>query len=290
MKKNKKIKIFVDSSAKIPPNIIKKYDIEVIYLNIMIDGKEYLDNDKEISFDDIYKAQSSYKTSTSQGNIFSIEKKIDHYLKDYDFIYMFPLCKNMSGLYNSLYNLSLKEKYKKNVIVFDIKTGWLGMQEIFSKIMPMIHKNPNIEIREIENIANEVIKRSTYYLMPTDFKYLKISGRFGVATEIIGKVLKIKLLFRFEKKWKKIAKSRSFSHIIELMSIDFKRRYLKNENIDNVEFTLSHSSKNKESIEMVLNLIKSQFNVSNIKLIELAPIFMCHTGREAFCLYLNIKK
>lgn len=40
-----KIKIVTDSSLTIEPELIEKYDITVVPLSVMVDGKLYSDND-----------------------------------------------------------------------------------------------------------------------------------------------------------------------------------------------------------------------------------------------------
>lgn len=61
------IKLVCDSLADLPKELIQKYDIEVVPLSVLFDGKEYIDG-IDITKDEFYKILRENKTlpKTSQ--------------------------------------------------------------------------------------------------------------------------------------------------------------------------------------------------------------------------------
>ena len=70
------VKIIADSTCDLSPELISKYDIEIIPLHIVLDDKEYEDG-KTITPDEIYEWADANKTTpkTSAAGIEQVDRK-----------------------------------------------------------------------------------------------------------------------------------------------------------------------------------------------------------------------
>lgn len=187
-----KIGIVVDSGTDIPENIVREYNIEVVPLRIIIDGKIY--EEGEISEEFLLKRMDDSKVETSLPNPDSIkntlEKLINSGIKK---ILTFNISSNMSGTYNLFRIVSneIKEKYSdviiKNIDTLNISIG----AGIFAyKAAKMINEGKTFD--EIVNWCNDHKRNSKVFFVIPSLKYLARGGRIGKVSAKIGELLNIK--------------------------------------------------------------------------------------------------
>ena len=102
-----KVLVSTDTSCLINYDVLKKYEISVFPLNVIIDGEEYLDG-VTIKQDQLYEAMRAnkiIKTSTPPlGQV--IQYFEDLFEKGYDKIIHFTISSKLSSMYNLFANVS----------------------------------------------------------------------------------------------------------------------------------------------------------------------------------------
>lgn len=186
-------KLIVDSTCDINNSITDNYNIDIIPLNIVIDGVSYLDG-VEIDTDTVYKNMRVGKVpKTSQASYESVTKAFDKCVSNNDnFIYL-AFSSKMSGTYNFAKNIIniYKEKYPRlKMEIIDSKGGAGGASLIAIQALKMIEKKLLFEtiVEQIKFMTNHMV----YYFTITDLEWLSKGGRISKPLGYVGNILNIK--------------------------------------------------------------------------------------------------
>lgn len=155
----KNIKIVTDSSCDLNKDIIDKYNIEIVSLNVAFGDDIYVDG--EIENHEFYKMMDNSpelpKTSCP-----SPEKFMNSYEGEEDNIIVITLASKLSGTYSTavLAKKLFEEKYpNKNVVVIDTETGSVGQGLLVTKAAQLAEDGKSLEeiVKTIESIKNDVV-------------------------------------------------------------------------------------------------------------------------------------
>ncbi|MBP2034141.1 DegV family protein with EDD domain [Clostridium algifaecis] len=187
-----KIKLITDSTADLPDDIIKKYNIEVIPLFVIIDKKTYRDG-IDIKLPQLLsKMESSSEfPSTAQINPEIFMNCYKKYLDEGYKIFSIHISSKMSGTYQSACIAKNMLESDDIVIVdsFNVTSG-LGLQVI--KAAELIKKGLSIK-----NLENEILEYSTHVKSTIEFNSLDNlvkGGRLSKTAGMIGNILGIKII------------------------------------------------------------------------------------------------
>lgn len=184
------VKIFADSTCDLSPELIKKYDVTIIPLHIILDDEEFEDG-ININPDQIF-AWSDLHSRTPKTSAPSIETAIQRMkppLDQGDEILCFSISASMSTSGNII-RLAAEELNKEDhVTVIDsmnLSTG-IGLLVIEASIMAREGHSTS----EIISRIQEIIPRVRSSFVVDTMTYLRRGGRCSAITAIAGSVLKI---------------------------------------------------------------------------------------------------
>ena len=187
------IKIVTDSTSYIADEYIKKYDIKLVSLNVIINGvsSRELDIENEVFYEEIKNSKEIPKSSQPIPNeMLNTFKEI---VKDGDSIVGIFLSSKMSGTYsnaNMIKDMILEDYPDAEIHILDSKTNCMQMG--FAVIEAARTASEGKSINEVINAANHVINNSRFLFTPETLEYLKKGGRIGGAAALFGNVLQIK--------------------------------------------------------------------------------------------------
>lgn len=189
----KKIALMCDSSADISMEEAKTLDIHVIRMPIMIDGKEYIEEDS-IKDEDIIRALKESKTvKTAQPIIGNLKVLWDDLLHTYDEVFYLPVSKALSGTCSVAQ--AMAKEYKGRVCVvnseyvcYPIIRQLLVARDMFEKGYSMLEVKDKIE-HESDLFA---------ILIPENLTALKNGGRISSAAAALAGLLKIQPLLKVD--------------------------------------------------------------------------------------------
>lgn len=113
-----RIKVVTDSSCDLPHTLIKKYNIEVVPLDILLNGKKKVMIPDEI----IEKMNMGQSVKSSQVTPLKFKEAYSRILKEYDGILSVHLSSKLSGTYNSAV-LSAKDFGEKIEVIDSLSTS-----------------------------------------------------------------------------------------------------------------------------------------------------------------------
>ena len=187
------IKIVTDSTSYISDEYIKKYDIKLVSLNVIINGvsSREIDIENEVFYEEIKNSKEIPKSSQPIPNeMLNTFKEI---VKDGDSIVGIFLSSKMSGTYSSanmIKDMILEDYPDAEIHILDSKTNCMQMG--FAVIEAARTASEGKSINEVINTANHVINNSRFLFTPETLEYLKKGGRIGGAAALFGNVLQIK--------------------------------------------------------------------------------------------------
>ena len=187
-----KIKLMCDSLCDIPKEVISKYNIDVIPLTIIVEGKEYKDS-VDITNKEFYKMMKEMNTTpkTSQATYIQFKEAFDKYKDEYEIVCITGSSKS-SGTYQSA--VMAKNDTEGEIYIFDTLNLSLGSGQYVVKACELIDENISSAkelINKLENLRESV----NLFFVPDSLEYLKRSGRVSVTTAAIGNMLSLKPLF-----------------------------------------------------------------------------------------------
>lgn len=187
------IKIVTDSTSYISDEYIKKYDIKLVSLNVIINGvsSREVDIENKVFYEEIRNSKEIPKSSQPiPEEMLNTFREI---VEDGDSIVGIFLSSKMSGTYsnaNMIKDMILEDYPDAEIHILDSKTNCMQMG--FAVIEAARTASEGKSINEVINAANHVINNSRFLFTPETLEYLKKGGRIGGAAALFGNVLQIK--------------------------------------------------------------------------------------------------
>ena len=182
--------ISTDTSCLINNEVLNKYDINVFALNVIVDGKEYLDG-ITITQDELRDAMRSnkdIKTSTPPlGDVIEYFEKL--FSKGYERIIHFTISSKLSSMYDLFCNVAKQHFEGRLFIVDSYALSTVMLSQVFLAYDMAKQDLPTEEILS----SLEQRKLDSYIVfIPENLNALKNGGRISPAVALIGNVLGIK--------------------------------------------------------------------------------------------------
>jgi DegV family protein with EDD domain len=236
-----RIRIVADSTCDLSEELIRKYDVTIIPLNIVLDMKSYLDG-REITPDEIYQWADANNTTPKtaapeMGYIMEVLQPMVNAGEDIIFI---GISKDMSVTCNSI-RMAAEELSYKNICVVNsqnLSTG-IGLQVIRIAELAAQGMQADRIRREIEGVRDKV--RASFVI--DTLTYLHRGGRCSAITALLGNALRLKPMIcvkdgkmGVDKKYRGKQRSvvRSYAKDMEplLLQADPKRVFITHSGID----------------------------------------------------------
>lgn len=184
------VKIISDSTCDLSEELIKKYEIEIIPLHIVLGDKEYLDG-KSITPDDIYQWSDENKT-TPKTSAISMDLTMDifrSYVEQGMEIVCFSISGDMSTTGNVMRMAAEEIGAEDKIHIIDsenLSTG-IGLLVVEASIMAKNGKTASEIVSKIEELKPFV--RASFVV--DTLTYLHRGGRCGGLTALAGGMLKL---------------------------------------------------------------------------------------------------
>jgi DegV family protein with EDD domain len=184
-----------DSTASLPDEFIKENHIYVVPLSILFGEESYLEG-VDITAEDFYPklAASKVLPKTSQpaiGEFVELYKKLK---SEYKHVIAIHASSALTGTYQSSVAASSMVEYEVEVI--DSKIGSYPLGRMLEKGIDMQKKGKLYE--EIVSYLRTLPDKANLYMAPGSLEQLHKGGRLSTAQVIIGSLIKLKLIVRFD--------------------------------------------------------------------------------------------
>lgn len=192
-----KIAIVTDSTSYLPQEIVDKYNITVVPIEVVFDTKTYRE-DIDITTSEFYDLlkKSPELPSTAQPSIGEMMNIYDKLAKEgYDTVISIHLASTISGFVNNLKSAA-QTIDNINVIVYDSQITVRLMGYLAQEAARMAQENKSAD--EIIERLNTLRASIGEAFVVDDLKNLVKGGRLSNTSAVIGTVLNIKPLLEFD--------------------------------------------------------------------------------------------
>lgn len=226
-----KLKIIIDSSADLPLEILKKYDITVIPLRVYDEaGNEYLDGITLTSEELLLRMKKGELFTSSLPSYNAIYQSFHSNCLD-DYCVYLTCSSDLSGTHNfaQIVKLDLLEKEPNAKIeIIDTRSVSLGIGVLVLEMVKQLEKGDSIDL--VINKLHENINKIQHIFTVEDLKYLIRGGRVGKFAGFLGGMLNINPIMevykgRFRPIEKIRGRKKALNRILELMKARLSEEY-----------------------------------------------------------------
>ena len=275
-----KYDIFTDSSCDLNKDVIEKYDLKVMQLEVTIDDNEPVFN-RDIDITKFYEQlKNGANAKTSAVTLGHFKDNMKKSLEEGKDIIYLGFSSGLSATYNNGVMIinELREKYPERKII-DIDTlcatGGQGLVVYYAAKL----REEGATIEEVEKKVLSIKDRIQHQVKVNDLFFLKRGGRISATTAIAGSVLNIKPIITMDitGRLATVGKVRGKkAAIVELFN-----RMKSNENIEELPYVyISHSACIDEA-ENLKNMVVEQYPKAEVVIGDIGPVIGAHTGPGA---------
>ncbi|MGL4913205.1 MAG: DegV family protein [Romboutsia sp.] len=268
------IKIICDSLSDVPSEYIEKYDIEIVPLSVIFDGKEYIDG-IDISKDEFYKMlrDNEKLPTTSQVTYMAFKNTFDKYIvQDKEILYIGG-SSNASGTYQSAV-MAKNDIEGGKITTFDTLSLSLGSGCIVISAARLAKEGKSIDeiLKHLEKLKESI---SIMFTVET-LEYLQKGGRISLAKATIGNMLNIKpILCISDGLVKPISQVRGKKQVIGKIIELIKEQH--GEDLSNKQIIIGCGD-NSEDLKSLKKKLKEEFNEIECLEVNIGTCICAHSG------------
>lgn len=273
-----KVKIVCDSSAGLTEEDIKKYNITIVPLTVMIDGTIYVERET-ITNDEFPKLMKNAKSlpKTSQPPIGKFVDAFDKLGEDGSEVLCVTMMESISGTVHAAEQAATMSKTK--VTVYDSQTTDQGMAFQIIEAAKVLEAGGSVD--DAITKMKDVLAKSKLYLAIDNLDNLVAGGRISKFAGALSNILNIKVMLQVAGGQIHIimkgrgtkAIHKEWDRILKEMAAGPKP----------IKVGISHVEGNKE-VERLKNGVEKIYPDQKIAVRETVPIIATHTGMGACCL------
>lgn len=274
-------KIIIDSGADLPQELIDKYKINVIPLEVRFDGETYLDG-IDLTSEEFYNKMSKSDTLPKTASP-SPQKFLEHFKGSEKNIVVITLVSQLSSTYNNAVlakKLYEKENNGKNIYVIDSLSASVGEGMVALKLADLIAQDMDVEeaVAETRKYTKE---NQVYFLLETLDNIVK-GGRIGKAAGFAASLLSIKLILKSDGNGmvdfgEKIRGSKkAFKRLADIVGEKAKM-------IEGATLGIAHANCYERAVAFK-DLIEEKYNFKNIIISTIGPTIGTYSGEGGLLL------
>ncbi|MDO9629192.1 MAG: DegV family protein [Acholeplasmataceae bacterium] len=279
MKRN--IGLVVDSTFGFDKKYAKENDITIVPLKVIIEDKEYVDGEIEpqIINNALYEKRD---VKTSQPSPEQFMKAYEDQLTRYEQVICMTISKSLSGTFNSA-NLGKTILENENIYIVDTETNINGAAYLAEKLIEYLDQGHHIS--DALGYLEALKEKGSLVFTVDNLQFLVKSGRIGRVQAVIGNVLKIKPILRFERGVLGLeSKVRGFNNVIAYLVKEVEEIFLKGKAIVRIAYV--DKSVEAKMLEHEIYQLGDNVDVKITGIIS--PVVSAHVGPGGLGIYLTL--
>ena len=266
--------IVTDSTSDLPQSYLKENSINVIPLNVTIDGKSYIDQIEITSEEYIEYMEQDADVKTSQPATGEFINLYEELAGDDVEIISIHMSSGLSGTYNTAYQAS--EMGAANVTVIDSKSISNGLAYQIKHIVELIEQGTSTT--DIVKSVKELQENTKLFVVIGQLNQLIKGGRVSKTKGLIGNIMKIKPIGTLnDGKLELVHNARTQNTSINYLKKEISE-FIENHKIKSVGIT--HASA-LDFVDKIKNTFTEAFNCQDYDINITTPVVTTHTGKGA---------
>ncbi|WP_085505216.1 DegV family protein [Thalassobacillus devorans] len=275
----RRIILSTESGADLPGDLAEKYEVQVVPMHIIMDGKDYLDG--SLPVEDIYdyyrrtkKIPSTTATNTHEYQEFFAT--IRDNFPDCIIIHIGYTSKASSSFQNAVI---AAEEYE-DIFLIDALNVTGGLAAIVLYAAELLEKEPGIEPEHFVEKIKAIVPKSRLAFIPGILEFLKAGGRVSNMASLIGALLKIKPCI--ELKDGKLMSTKKYRGKMGTATEKLFHDYLNEYNIDRQQLYFIYSIGLDERIKTRMEEVAKANGFQYIRWIQAGGMISTHSGPGGF--------
>ncbi|MQS75956.1 DegV family protein [Companilactobacillus halodurans] len=273
-----KIAVVTDTASYLTPEQIKKYNITVLPITVILGNKQYKETEEltDEEFYDYLRNESELPT-TSQVSMGQIQEAYDRLVDEgYDTIISIHLSLGITSFMDNL-RMFVKTYDKAKVYPFDSMAASAAEADLVMLAGSLAQKN--VDPEEIVAKLKDLRDSTDIYFAVNDLKHLSRTGRLSNRSAIIGSLLDVKPLLTFKDgKIYAIAKERTMHRAFRMISLEI-QKYEEAHPDFKLHITVVDSN-NREMLAKWSSDFTAAFPEARVSTSHLGPAISVHTGEK----------
>ncbi len=192
----KKTGILTDSHSGITQEEAKKLGIYVLPMPFYINDQCHYEG-KDISREEFIELlKNDENVSTSQPSPEAVMNLWDEILKEYEELVYIPISSGLSGSCSTATAMAQNDDYEGKVFVVDNGRVSTPMKQSVLDAIELL--NEGCSAKEIKNRLEDAKGKMGIFVAVDDLKYLKKGGRISSSVALVGGMLKVKPILKFD--------------------------------------------------------------------------------------------
>jgi len=270
-----KIAIVTDSTAYLPPDLVKKYNLTITPL-VVVWGEESLEDGVDIQPSEFYTRLQSAKVmpSTSQATPAAILAAFEKLIaQDCDVLGIFISSKLSGTIASAIQAKNLMKKGADRVTIVDSETTAMAMGFQVLAVSRALAEGAKLD--DALAIAEKARKNTGVYFVVDTLEFLHRGGRIGGAQRFLGTALNMKPVLSVQDgvvaAIERIrTKRKAIDRVLELVAEQVQEK-------DNIHIATLNANATDEA-RALLDQATKQLNPVETLLTEVSPVIGTHTG------------
>lgn len=275
--------IFTDSSCDLPKEIIDKFDLQVMQLEVIIDDNPPILN-REIDIKDFYdQLRNGANAKTSAVTLGHFEENMRAALEAGKDILYLGFTSGLSVTYSNgvmVLEELMKEFPERKILYTDTLCASMGQGLVVYYAAKLREEGKSME--EVLEAVNAIKDRVHHHVTVNDLFFLKRGGRISAASAVAGTVLQFKPIIIVDESGKlsNIGKVRGRkTSINELFGM-----LKKVQKFDELPLVCISNSDCYDDAKHLADMIQAEYPETEIVISDIGPVIGAHTGPGAIAL------
>lgn len=275
--------IFTDSSCDLPKEIIDKFDLQVMQLEVIIDDNPPILN-REIDIKDFYdQLRNGANAKTSAVTLGHFEENMRAALEAGKDILYLGFTSGLSVTYSNgvmVLEELMKEFPERKILYTDTLCASMGQGLVVYYAARLREEDKSME--EVLEAVNAIKDRVHHHVTVNDLFFLKRGGRISAASAVAGTVLQFKPIIIVDESGKlsNIGKVRGRkTSINELFGM-----LKKVQKFDELPLVCISNSDCYDDAKHLADMIQAEYPETEIIISDIGPVIGAHTGPGAIAL------
>jgi len=276
--------ILTDSSCDLPDDIVKKYQLEILQLDFIVEGEGSFHND-QADIEKVYsKLRNGANIKTSAANISQASEAIEALFNQKKDILYLGFSSGLSSTYQTVYmaGQELMEEYpERKMVSVDTLAASMGQGLLVYKACQA--KDAGKSLEENAQYIEDIKLKLCHWFTVDDLFFLKRGGRISGVTATVGTMLSIKPILHVDDE----------GHLINVSKVRGRKAAI-TELVNRMEKLAVHPENQDifishgdciEDAEKLASIIKERFGNDRITISYVGPVIGAHSGPGTLALF-----
>ncbi|WP_306009693.1 MULTISPECIES: DegV family protein [Bacillus] len=275
----KKIILTTESGADLPADLTERYNVQVVPMHIVMDGKDYLDG--HLPVEDIYDyyARTKKIPSTTSTNSYEYEEFFAKIREDYPDCVIIHIGYT-SKASSSFQNAVIAAEEFEDLFLIDALNVTGGLAAVVIYAAEQLEQEPGMEPAALVEKIESIVPKSRLAFIPGSLDFLRAGGRVSNMAYLGGTLLKIKPCIELVDG--KLVSTKKYRGKMSTVAEKMMQDYLNDYKIDREQLYFIYSIGLDETIKKRMDKIAEEAGFKNVMWIQAGGMISTHSGAGGF--------